>query len=318
MKKISFFATIFVAFFTFGVMNVDAKEVATKQDLKDAISNANPGDTITLTQSIKLDDNNDIITSNKEITIEGANDSITITGWRDDDVTNEDLEGQNHSIITALAGGNIHLKNLTLFDSQKYGVQAYDGGYVSLENVRIDNCRYGAVLLNGGTVEIISLSLGTNGEGANNGIEVSKSVNLAASNNQPSIVMNGTLNSDVTENVIRFADDENDGTTGFIIENKETTTDKVLVNGNTAVVTDATNEIKYQSNELQQGATFEGEEYTPNIEVTDPVEPTTPEEVTEEVSNEENPETSDGILLFLGLTVVGFAGTTLAYRRLHN
>ena len=296
-------------------MNVDAKEVATKQDLKDAISNANPGDTITLTQSIKLDDENDILFTDKEITIEGANESITITGWRDDEV---EKPAGNQSIITALAGGNIHLKNLTLVDSQKYGVQAYDGGYVSLENVRIDNCRYGAVLLNGGTVEIISLSLGTNGEGANNGIEVSKSVNLAASNNQPSIVMNGTLNSDVTENVIRFADDENDGTTGFIIENKETTTDKVLVNGNTAVVTDATNEIKYQSNELQQGATFEGEEYTPNIEVTDPVEPTTPEEVTEEVSNEANPETSDGILLFLGLTVVGFAGTALAYRRLHN
>lgn len=315
MKKISLFATIFVAFFAFGVMNVDAKEVATKQDLKDAISNANPGDTITLTQSIKLDDENDILFTDKEITIEGANESITITGWRDDEV---EKPAGNQSIITALAGGNIHLKNLTLVDSQKYGVQAYDGGYVSLENVRIDNCRYGAVLLNGGTVEIISLSLGTNGEGANNGIEVSKSVNLAASNNQPSIVMNGTLNSDVTENVIRFADDENDGTTGFIIENKETTTDKVLVNGNTAVVTDATNEIKYQSNELQQGATFEGEEYTPNIEVTDPVEPTTPEEVTEEVSNEANPETSDGILLFLGLTIVGFAGTALAYRRLHN
>lgn len=315
MRKISLFATVFVAFFAFGVMNVDAKEVATKQDLKDAISNANPGDTITLTQSIKLDDENDILFTDKEITIEGANESITITGWRDDEV---EKPAGNQSIITALAGGNIHLKNLTLVDSQKYGVQAYDGGYVSLENVRIDNCRYGAVLLNGGTVEIISLSLGTNGESANNGIEVSKSVNLAASNNQPSIVMNGTLNSDVTENVIRFADDENDGTTGFIIENKETTTDKVLVNGNTAVVTDATNEIKYQSNELQQGATFEGEEYTPNIEVTDPVEPTTPEEVTEEVSNEENPETSDGILLFLGLTVVGFAGTALAYRRLHN
>lgn len=39
---------------------------------------------------------------------------------------------------------------------------------------------------------------------------------------------------------------------------------------------------------------------------------------TEEVKNEENPETSDGILLVLGLTVVGFAGTALAYRRLHN
>ena len=315
MKKISLFATIFVAVFALGVVNVNAKEVASKEDLKDAISNANPGDTITLTQSIKLDDENDILFTDKEITIEGAKEGITITGWRDDEV---EKPAGNQSIITALAGGNIHLKNLTLVDSQKYGVQAYDGGYVSLENVRIDNCRYGAVLLNGGTVEIISLSLGTNGESANNGIEVSKSVNLAASNNQPSIVMNGTLNSDVAENFIRFADDENDGTTGFIIENKETTTDKVLVNGNTAVVTDATNEIKYQSNELQQGATFEGEEYTPNIEVTDPVDPTTPEEVTEEVSNEANPETSDGILLFLGLTVVGFAGTALAYRRLHN
>lgn len=32
----------------------------------------------------------------------------------------------------------------------------------------------------------------------------------------------------------------------------------------------------------------------------------------------ENPETSDGILLFLGLTVVGFVGVALTYRRLHN
>ena len=39
------------------------------------------------------------------------------------------------------------------------------------------------------------------------------------------------------------------------------------------------------------------------------------EEVSEEVAN---PETSDGILLFLGLTVVGIAGVALTYRRLHN
>ena len=38
----------------------------------------------------------------------------------------------------------------------------------------------------------------------------------------------------------------------------------------------------------------------------------------EEVSTEENPETSDGIVLFLGLTIVGFAGVALTYRRLHN
>ena len=51
---------------------------------------------------------------------------------------------------------------------------------------------------------------------------------------------------------------------------------------------------------------------TPGEDITNPTDPV------EEVSNEVNPETSDGILLFLGLTVVGFAGTALAYRRLHN
>ena len=53
----------------------------------------------------------------------------------------------------------------------------------------------------------------------------------------------------------------------------------------------------------------------PEIPVT-PVEPETPtEEVKEDV---QNPETSDGIMLFLGLTVIGFAGVALTYRRLHN
>ena len=54
----------------------------------------------------------------------------------------------------------------------------------------------------------------------------------------------------------------------------------------------------------------------PEVPVT-PEEDTTTEEGTS-TENVENPETSDGILLFLGLTVVGFAGTALAYRRLHN
>lgn len=54
-----------------------------------------------------------------------------------------------------------------------------------------------------------------------------------------------------------------------------------------------------------------------DIPVTDPTDnPTTEEETTTE--NVENPETSDGLLLFLGLTVVGFAGVALTYRRLHN
>ena len=322
MKKISLFATIFVAFFAFGVMNVDAKEIAVNDEttFKDAINSAETGDTIVLSNDITISSKeNAPAISGKEITIDGKN--FTITGWRDE----EGSLSNDQSIITAGPDGIVHLKNVTLTNAQKYGVQAYDGGYVSLDNVSINNCRYGGILLNAATIEIINLNLGFNGQNPdgqggilNNGIEVSTSVKLTDPNAVPSIIMNGTINSTEKDNVIYFASDANDNTTGFIVENTENTTDKVLVNGNTAVITDATNEIKYQSNELQQGATFEGEEYTPNIEVTDPVEPTTKEEVTEEVSNEENPETSDGILLFLGLTVVGFTGTALAYRRLHN
>ena len=322
MKKISLFATIFVAFFAFGVVNVSAKEIAVNDEVtfKDAINSAETGDTIVLSNDITISSKkNAPAISGKEITIDGKN--FTITGWRDE----EGSLSNDQSIITAGPDGIVHLKNVTLTNAQKYGVHAYNGGYVSLDNVSINNCRYGGILLNAATIEIINLNLGFNGQNPdgqggilNNGIEVSTSVKLTDPNAVPSIIMNGTINSTEKDNVIYFASDANDNTTGFIVENTENTTDKVLVNGNTAVITDATNEIKYQSNELQQGATFEGEEYTPNIEVTDPVEPTTPEEVTEEVSNEENPETSDGILLFLGLTVVGFTGTALAYRRLHN
>ena len=50
--------------------------------------------------------------------------------------------------------------------------------------------------------------------------------------------------------------------------------------------------------------------------------PVTPEEDITNTNNTveevENPETSDGVLIFLSLTVIGFAGTALAVRRLYN
>ncbi len=308
------------------MMNVDAAETyeaSSKEDFLNYINTSADGDTVKLTTSITLDNVNEIIQiTNKEITIEGVGD-VTITGFRDDAIEKDTLKG-NYSIIVAGEGAKVHVKNLSLERSQKYGVQAYNGGYASVENVYINDCRYGGVLVNAGTVEIISLRLGFNGSNKdetgmsvlNNGIEISKSKNIADPNATPNIIMNGTLNSDVSENVIYFASDANDNTTGFIIENAATTTDKILVNDNKVVVADATNEVKFTSNEMKADTVVEGDEYVPNIDVTDPVEPETP---VEEVKNEEvNPETSDGILLFLGLTVVGFAGTALAYRRLHN
>lgn len=291
IRKIAFLLVIGLGFFM-PIVNTNAKEsvkVANKEELKEAVLSASNGDVIELTDNIKLDSQDDsIAVSGKEITIDGA--GFTITGWRDDEI---EKPSGNQSIIVALQiGAVVHLKNVKLVDSQKYGVQAYDGGYIDLDNVEINNCRYGAILVNAGTVEIINLKLGSNGESANNGIEVSKSVNITNPDSVPSIVMNGTITSALKDNVIRFADDDNDATTGFIIVNKETSVDKILVNDTTVVITDKNNEIKFVSNELKEGTEIKGDDYVPNDSEDNNTTPEVP-------AGEDNPETSDALLLII-------------------
>lgn len=291
IRKIAFLLVIGLGFFM-PIVNTNAKEsvkVANKEELKEAVLFASNGDVIELTDNIKLDSQDDSIdVSGKEITIDGA--GFTITGWRDDEI---EKPSGNQSIIVALqTGAVVHLKNVKLVDSQKYGVQAYDGGYIDLDNVEINNCRYGAILVNAGTVEIINLKLGSNGESANNGIEVSKSVNITNPDSVPSIVMNGTITSTLKDNVIRFADDDNAATTGFIIVNKETSVDKILVNDTTVVITDKNNEIKFVSNELKEGTQIKGDDYVPNDSEDNNTTPEVP-------AGEDNPETSDALLLII-------------------
>ena len=295
------------------MVHADAKEVKVSDGtaLQNAIANAENGDVITLEQSITLNGKVEL-TSGVEVTIDGANHTITGNRAATGSVTD------NITLITAsLNGSKINLKNVTLKDSPKYGVQAYNGGYVSLQNVTIENCKYGAVLVNGGTVEVISLNLGYNGENSNNGIELSKSQNIVSSPNQPTVVMNGTLTSTETENVIRFAEDENDATTEVVIENAETTTDKVFVNDSKLVVTDNAGEVKYESNEAAD-ITVDGDEY---VEPSEPTTPTTPEETpstgdtTEEVTN---PETSDSVLLIVAGLIISAAAGTFAMKQLKN
>lgn len=290
-RKVAFLLVIGLGFFM-PIVNTNAKEsvkVANKEELKEAVLSASNGDVIELTDNIKLDSQDDsIAVSGKEITIDGA--GFTITGWRDDEI---EKPSGNQSIIVALqTGAVVHLKNVKLVDSQKYGVQAYDGGYIDLDNVEINNCRYGAVLVNAGTVEIINLKLGSNGESANNGIEVSKSVNITNPDSVPSIVMNGTITSALKDSVIRFADDDNDATTGFIIENKETSVDKILVHDKTVVIADKNNEIKFVSNELKEGTEIKGDDYVPNDSENNNTTPEVP-------AGEDNPETSDALLLII-------------------
>lgn len=104
--------------------------------------------------------------------------------------------------------------------------------------------------------------------------------------------MNGTITSALKDNVIRFADDDNDATTGFIIENKETSVDKILVNDKTVVIADKNNEIKFVSNELKEGTEIKGDDYVPNDSENNNTTPEVP-------AGEDNPETSDALLLII-------------------
>ena len=92
------------------------------------------------------------------------------------------------------------------------------------------------------------------------------------------------------------------------------------LNGGTYPIEDIENVVIPEDKEIikNEDGSYSIVPINEEIEVTDP-EPTTPETPVEEVKEEaKNPETSDGILLFLGLTVVGITGSVLTYRRLHN
>lgn len=233
--------------------------VSTGDKLVEAINNAKDGDTITLTNDVTL--TTAIEVADKNITINGN--GFTIKG-------SADLVGvaspNNKTLVTALYGAKINLVNVKLEDSPKYGVQAYDGAHVVLDGVTISNCNYGGVLANGGTIEIVDLNLEKNGTTANNGIEISTSKYIT-SGNVATLIMNGKLSSTETENVIYFASDENDNTTEMIIENTESTTDRILVDGNKVVVANENNEVKYVSNESDK-VVIDGDELPKTVTVT--------------------------------------------------
>ncbi len=239
--------------------NAETYSVYDTETLTNAVNNAPAEEqsTITLTANIELTHPIDI--SGKDITINGAGFTIS----RDTD--NWTPSGANGTLITAGGTGTtVTLKNLNLRGSQKYGAQSYNGGHLILDGVTVADCEYGGILANGGTVEIRDLTLYRNrNSGENNGIEIGKAAGLA---NDPKIIMNGTLTSDQTENVIYLA--ENDELSNFEIENTEDTEDKILVSGNKVVITDPDNNVLFESNTNTKVEIEGSEDYVPNVTVT--------------------------------------------------
>ena len=235
-----------------------ATTVGSEQDLRDAITNAQNGEVIELSQNISL--TSPIEITGKVLTINGNGHTIT------KDSSNWSPAGNNGTLITAgSAGTKVTLRSLKLTNSQKYGAQSYNGAYLILDDVTISNCGYGGVMVNAGTVEIMNLMLERNGSTNNNGIEIGKGSSIQTGENMPKLVMNGSLTSTEKENVVYIAD--NDELSEFEVENTETTTDKVFVSGDKVVVTDKQNNIKFESNTTEVDIVAE-DEYVPNVTIT--------------------------------------------------
>lgn len=227
--------------------------------LRDAINNATEATVINLQNDIAL--TSPIEMTDKTITINGNGHTITknATTWNDN--------GPNGSLLTVGAGAKLTLNNLSLTNSHKYGVQAYNGGYVVLNQVKVMNNGFGGVLANGGIVEVIDLYLGHNGtEDSNNGIEISQGQAVSAEN-KSTVKMNGTLSSNQQTNVVYV--DMPEDSHGFDIVNEENSENKIFVSGNKLVVTDPQNNVLYESNEIENMSNnIDAESYIENMIIT--------------------------------------------------
>lgn len=232
--------------------------VSNEEDLRDTIDNSTDGEIIKLSSNIVLTEPIEIV--DKDITIDGNGLVITraADGWRADE--------RNNTLITAgQKDTKLNLMNLKVIASEMYGIQSYSGAYVSLDNVTISDCGHGGVLVNAGTVEIKNLILNRNGSVNNNGIEIAKGTGIYEEGVMPKLIMNGSISSTETDGVIYLAIDDDLAT--FEVSNSPTSQDKIYVSGKTIVVTDANNNIKFQSNEnAKSGIKLEGEQYIPNTE----------------------------------------------------
>ena len=208
--------------------------ITDEESLNNAISSADVGTTVTLQSNITV---TKPIVIAKELTIDGN--GYTVTGSS----TWTSTSGNQTMFTAQFSGAKLTLKNINLQNGPKYGVQSYDGATVILNNVSITGFKYGAVLANGGNIEVQKLHLAYNGTNENNGIEIDKG---ASATNNPTLTLNGTLTTDTNQNVVRIA--ENGHLTEFTVTNTPNTTNKIFVAGNKVVLTDSHENVISESN----------------------------------------------------------------------
>ncbi len=287
-KVLLFVAVLFVALVFKPSFSNAATQVNDESSLLEAIQSATKDETLEISLEDDIQLTKPIEISEATIVINGKGHTISKAdeGWN--------AVGANGTLITSGIGAKVTLSNMVLENSQKYGAQAYNGGYLILDGVTISDCGFGGVIVNAGTVEVKNLTLNRNGGQANNGIEIAKGFSISTGDNQPTLIMNGTLTSTENENVVYIA--INDTLEGFEVSNTENTTNKILVDGNGVVVTDQNNKVLYRSNEVAD-LEIEGKTLTEEIKESEP----TPE-VKPEPTPEVKPETQKDVTPKTGLS----------------
>ncbi len=283
-----------VALFVVPTLCVNAAEASDEQTLRDAIT---AGGDIVLTQDIKITSPIEVFNDVKISSKEGNTYTLDGTGMA--------LSGKNGSILAAHK--TLELTNVNLKGAAKYGVQAYNGGSVVLDNVTISDCLWGAMLINGGEITIKSVTMNSNAWG----IEFGKGDRVTGT---AQLVMDGTMTAtNQTEPIVVDASDfVNDK---FVIENKEDSANKVVLKDNYLLVQDASGKTVATSKVLDDGLTvsIDGQEEVTKApeEVEEPVVTTTTASATTTQKAIENPSTSDNLPLYIVLSLAALAGTVV-------
>lgn len=301
MKKVKVFLGLLVcAFMVVPFMGVKAETTVSDYDTFKAA--LDEGETyITLGANINVEAPIEV---KRDVTIDGAGKYSLTAGY-----TKETFPGQsNLTVITSTTTGTLTLKNVTVENSPKYGVQAHNGGHVVLDGVTIKNSGFGAVNINGGTVTIKSLVMDNNSYG----IEFGIGNNVTG---VPTLIMDGSFETKNQTGVpIHVDTDQVTADKTIAVENTENTTQTIDLDGLNLVVKDASGVEVYRSDDLLENTTVE----VSNPEVEEPTTPDTPkEDESEEVKDEvENPKTSDGIMIVFGSLVASVVVAIVAKKKL--
>ena len=299
-KGLSILTFAFVMLISLSVVNVNAAEIK----LEDKLAEFRGGTALTITKD-------DTLTYDGETWI-GENGRISLISG---DVTlkyeNNVVNITTNDSVSVVNGGKQFIMQIDIGSILPVKLTNSKGSTLNVEGTLAIPAGSKGVLVNEGTVNVYGnleirssgtyTSTGTTNVYGNVAVLAGADTSANIGDSIFTLYENGNIYSekeDISSNIVNGLED-----TYEIVSN-----DKHYV-GNTTTPLDRDCEYGYtlQAKEVEEVPVVPGEDEN--------VSDNPKEEVSEEVAN---PETSDGILLFLGLTVVGIAGVALTYRRLHN